>query len=291
MSHFMSGVLGLLYRFFGAKLLYPIAMNWFSYWIFQVFIVRGRKTIRFTTKYGFLMELSPYEYYMSGYFYLGESNPMETRVLRSVLHIGDTFLDVGAHIGWYSLNARQIVGPAGKVIAFEPNPSCASELNQNIILNSWKSIKIEKIAISDKNKKSDFWIGDDMAGSLIKTSAQELTRYCVNKISVHIKTLDSYYKEHRIEKIRLIKIDVEGAEEQVIKGSMKILKKFHPCLILEIYSNTLRVRRTRLKMIRSLMKIGYRLYIFTSTGVKRVSVNGLSDHIINVFMSTENIHI
>ena len=74
--------------------------------------------------------LSPYEYYMSGYFFLGESNPMETRVLRRVLRIGDIFLDVGAHIGWYSLSARQIVGPAGKVIAFEPNPSCVSELNK-----------------------------------------------------------------------------------------------------------------------------------------------------------------
>ena len=289
MSHVASGILGLLYRFFGPKLLYPLAMNQFAYWLFQIFIVRGRKTIRFTTKYGFLMELSPYEYYMSGYFFLGESNPMETRVLRRVLRIGDVFLDVGAHIGWYSLSARQIVGSAGKVIAFEPNPSCVSELKQNIILNSLHSIKIEKIAIADKNKKSDFWLGDDMAGSLIKASTQELTHYSVKKILVQIKTLDSYCKEHNIERIRLIKIDVEGAEEYVIKGSMMILKKYHPCLILEIYSNTSRLRRTRLKMIRSLMRIGYKLFVFTSGGIEQVTINNLSLHIINVFMSVENI--
>ncbi len=289
MSHVASGLLGILYRFFGPKLLYPLAMNQFAYWLFQIFIVRGRKTIRFTTKYGFFMELSPYEYYMSGYFFLGESNPMETRVLRRVLRIGDIFLDVGAHIGWYSLSARQIVGPAGKVIAFEPNPSCVSELKQNIILNSLHSIKIEKIAIADKNKKSDFWLGDDMAGSLIKESAQELTHYSVKKILVTVKTLDTYCREHKIENIRLLKIDVEGAEEKVIQGAMRMLRKYHPCLILEIYSDTLKSRRTRMKMLRSLMKIGYKLYVFTSGGIEQVTINNLSLHIINVFMSVENI--
>jgi FkbM family methyltransferase len=214
---------------------------------------------------------------------------METRVLRSVLRKGDIFLDIGAHIGWYSLNARQAVGQGGMVVAFEPNPSCVSVLKQNILLNSFQTIKIEKMAVSDINGKSNFWTGDDMAGSLLKQSAQEFTHYSVKKSAVKVITLDTYCREHKFKNIRLIKIDVEGAEEQVIKGSMKILKKYHPGLILEIYSNTQRSRRTRINMIRSLIKIGYKLYIFTSGGVKKVTIKELSEHVINVFMSIETV--
>lgn len=285
MSQLASGIIGFFYRFLGARLLYPLAMNRLVYGLFQIFIVRGRKTLRFTTKYGFKMELPPYEYYMSGYFFLRESNPMETRVLRSILKKGDTFLDVGSHIGWYSLNARQVVGLVGKVVAFEPNPSCVSTLKQNILLNLFQTIRIEKMAVSDTNGKSNFWTGDDMAGSLLKENTQELTHNSVKKILVRMITLDTYCKVHRIENIRLIKIDVEGAEGQVIKGSMKILKKFHPVLILEIYSNTLQSRKIRMKLIRSLLKIGYKLYVFTSGGVKRATISELSEHVINVFMS------
>ena len=62
---------------------------------------------------------------------MGETNPYETKVLRETLKSGDIFFDIGAHIGWYSLNAAQIVGEKGKVIAFEANPNCFADLGKN----------------------------------------------------------------------------------------------------------------------------------------------------------------
>ncbi len=89
---------------------------------------------------------------MDGLWYLNYSDaePGIEKVLRENLSEGDTFVDIGAYIGYYSIVARNIVGESGKVIAFEPNPESYRMLKKNIELNKYENCIPENIAITDK---------------------------------------------------------------------------------------------------------------------------------------------
>lgn len=125
------------YKTLGPKKAFVLAVSPIGKLIFKVF-AKQQKNIVVKTKYDFSMNINEYEYFWSGFFFLGETNPLETMLMRSILKKGDSFIDVGAHMGWYALNAASIVGNSGKVIAFEPNPSCIDGFKKNIDLNKYK---------------------------------------------------------------------------------------------------------------------------------------------------------
>lgn len=280
----------LIYFTFGPTISFKLAMSPLGKYIFRI-IIGGGSSIIFKTKYNFLINLHKYEYLMSGYFFMGETNPYETKVLRSTLKNGDVFIDIGAHIGWYSLNASQIVGEKGKVIAFEPNPVCMDNLKKNVQLNDFHNITLESDAISDKNSRLDFWIGDDMGGSIIQKNTMRLTmNQKIKKIKVPAQTLDNYCIKHRIKKVNLIKIDVEGAEGRVLQGIRLTLKKFSPDIIIEWCDVTLQAdNSSQDKLLRFFSARGYHPYSFTSKGLNPYLI-GRPQETINIYFSKKIFH-
>lgn len=278
----------LIYRTLGPQNAFRLAMSPFGLRLFR-FLTREKKDrIKFKTKYNFLIETSLYEYYMSGYLFLRETNPLETRVVRTLLNKGDVMIDVGAHIGWYTLNAAQKVGSKGHVFAFEPNPECLDYLKRNLKLNQYNNVILEPIALCNRNGRVNFWLGDDMGGSMIKENTQRLSRTPLKKIKAISSKLDSYCLHHKIKKTKLIKIDVEGAEMQVLKGAIKVLKQFSPALIIEVLESNLRVNKSSKKeLLKFLEKNGYQQYFFTTQGLKKVSYNDLKEKPINAFYTKD----
>lgn len=275
----------IIYLIFGPTISFKLAMSPLGKGMLQIMI--GKKTFITTkAKYNFLIHMNTYEYFMSGYFFMGETNPYETWVLRKMLRKDGVFFDIGAHIGWYSLNAAQIVGQKGKVVAFEPNPNCLLYLQKNKQLNKFGNITIEPIAITSNNTRLDFWIGDDMGGSLIRENTMRLTvDKNVKKIVVSAETLDDYCKKHSIKKIDLIKIDVEGAEMQVLRGAKVTLNNLSPDIIAESIDETLRADNSNRKELFSFLKsYGYFAYVFTSVGLKPYTLDQ-SQPTINVYFS------
>jgi FkbM family methyltransferase len=260
-----------VYSLLGPILSFKLAMSPLGKMLFRFVLGKGKegRQIVFTTKYNFLMNLDTYEYLMSGYFFMGETNPYETKMLRKKLKPEDTFIDVGTHIGWYSLNAAQVVGIKGKVVAFEPNPACIDVMEKNVKLNKLSNLVLEKIALSDKEGEFDFWIGDDMGGSFIKENTQRLTvDRKIKKVKVKAMTLDAYCKKHQVKNITLMKIDVEGAEMQVLKGAKNTLKKFEPDLIMEVVDDTLgKNQSSKNELLKFLSNLGYQSYAFTAAGL------------------------
>lgn len=158
------------------------------------------------------------------------SNQYEEETTNLLLKLNPkTFLDVGTHIGRFSI----ILAKKGSnVISIEPSKENLKQLNKNIKLNNLQEkIKVIPVGCSDKNGKSIFYFMPHNEGlSSLKEKEGSV------KETILVRKLDDVCKELKInsEKIKAIKIDVEGFELNVLKGSISILKKGHPLLIIEI---------------------------------------------------------
>ena len=131
-------------------------------------------------------------------------------------------VDVGAHIGTFTLLASKMVGGEGKVIAIEPEMHNFKQLRRNLELNKIKNAIPVNIALSDSNGKKDFFVTKGSGcHSFFPMSGEEI----IDKIQINVKTLDTLLQELNITKLDLIKIDAEGPELKILKGAEKTLKR------------------------------------------------------------------
>jgi FkbM family methyltransferase len=137
------------------------------------------------------------------------------------------FIDIGAHIGSHTIRMATI---ADYVYAFEPTPSAYNALLRNIRLNKCGNITAFQIAISDKNGKAPLYINELNAGenSLIPSAHKK-------RILVETRTFDRFLEEYNIaaKDIKLLKVDVEGTENQVFQGAKNFLANFNPIVLFE----------------------------------------------------------
>ena len=216
-----------------------------------------------------------------GFIYLGLINPNETALIGHILSEGDVFIDVGAYVdAWHSLVASKMVGGHGKVYIFEP--IFYRRLENNLKINKLHNVTLNKVAVSDKNGYS-FLYKNNEASSLI---SHQIKNH-LPKIKVKTTKLDTYVSQNKIKKIKLIKIDVEGAEMKVLKGSKKILnKKNSPDLLVEVVDNLLKdAGNNRVKTISFLKKLGYKVYTITGNGNLQAYKTKENQKINNLFFS------
>lgn len=151
--------------------------------------------------------------------------------LKRNLNSGDCFVDVGANIGLMTLVASQCVGNSGKVISYEAHPETVKILEFNLNLNSISNVEVCNYALGSTNCSSiiyDNWhINRGGASLIVKT--ENSAAY-----SVEIRRLDDS-RDSTIHP-KIIKIDVEGFELEVLKGAEETIKKFKPILIIELSS-------------------------------------------------------
>lgn len=158
----------------------------------------------------------------------GHWGPMEAKVIRSHLKEGDCFIDVGANIGWFTIMAAKAVGPTGKVIAFEPDPTNFAYLKHNIEANELDNVVAVQKALSDKPGTLRLNLHPTNLG--MHSVALEFEGK--SHIDVEAVRLDDYLKETGF-KPNLIKIDTEGAECLILAGMPETLRTAKLGLILE----------------------------------------------------------
>lgn len=150
----------------------------------------------------------------------GVFEPFMTKIIAGEIKEGDTVVDVGASIGYYTLMFARLVGEKGRVYAFEPAPEIFALLEKNVKANGYKNVILSNKAVSDKAGKAMLYLCDynNMAHTMSKTRA--------GAKSVEIETikLDDYFKDHG-GKIDLVKIDIEGAECAAVRGMEQTLRK------------------------------------------------------------------
>jgi FkbM family methyltransferase len=150
---------------------------------------------------------------------------------------GDTVVDIGAHAGHYTLISSKRVGANGKVIAIEADPSNFEILNRNIKLNGLTNIIPLNYAVYSKQTKLKLYLPDEESGfSIYNTIMVNRAKTGEKFIEVNANTLDYLLQQNGIRDANWIKIDVEGAELEVLKGAHNILSNSKDiALLIEVH--------------------------------------------------------
>jgi FkbM family methyltransferase len=144
-----------------------------------------------------------------------------TRWARAFLPRGGTFLDVGAHAGYFSLVASNRVGPEGHVYAIEPNPGTFAALQRHLSVNGVPNVHAVNCGLADAPGS----IALHMPPSMLDYNATVLPRSDWTRVDVPARTLDDCVREWGVDRIDLMKIDVEGAEPSVLAGGVESLAR------------------------------------------------------------------
>jgi FkbM family methyltransferase len=163
-------------------------------------------------------------------YYCGDLDPKISWLCKKLVNAGDIVCDIGANIGIVSLLLSRLVGNAGKVFAFEPNPTCYGALTAAIARNGITNLLPQPVALGSKSEERNLSIPPDNAGAA--TLRESAVDAAGKTTRVTVRTLDDFAKEHKIESIQFMKLDVEGFESEVFAGSSKVLESIRPNAIL-----------------------------------------------------------
>lgn len=153
-----------------------------------------------------------------------------TLFIRNYLNEGDTVWDVGANIGYFTLEFARSVGLGGKILSFEPHPEIFKVLQRNVIRNKYQNISLQNVACGEETSISKLYFSTENEGNhkiVDNSSSNDSVETKVVKLSTFLETYAP----------RLIKLDIEGAELLALKGlgadylknnSLDFVIEYHP---------------------------------------------------------------
>jgi FkbM family methyltransferase len=194
----------------------------------------------------------------------------ELRFVELFLHPGMIIFDLGAHHGVFTLLASLRVSDSGAVFAFEPSPRERARLERHLRLNRRTNVQVERSALGACQGQADLFVvegAEDYCNSLRPPIVASKTK----RITVPIQCLDDYVAKAGLPRIDFIKVDVEGAELDVLKGSSTLLsKRPRPVLMVEVYDiRTLPWGYYSREIIRLLRGLNFSWFRLDTTGNPR----------------------
>jgi len=147
--------------------------------------------------------------------------PEKTKAVQNFLRPGDSFVDVGGNKGDFALLAAKIVGPRGKVICVEPEPKNFGWITRSVQLNGYENIQLCNVALSDHDGEAALHLGAKSGFHTLLSGAPERDH---GFVKVKTRTLDGLLRDSKIQSVNILKIDVEGAELQVLRGAAETIR-------------------------------------------------------------------
>jgi FkbM family methyltransferase len=187
------------------------------------------------TRFGFSLEVKLPDTIQKVVLLTGRWEPFVTRFVLDTLRAGDTFVDVGANIGYYSLLASRLVAENGRVYSIEGSPSIFQRLRENLIRNNVTNTTPIHAIVSDKVGSKPFWLAAGPHGGC-STSVESVAshhpwlRASHMSLEAHVASspLTNLVPTESLLNARLIKVDVEGAEGEVLRPLVPLLSRFSP---------------------------------------------------------------
>ncbi|MCA9248608.1 MAG: FkbM family methyltransferase [Planctomycetales bacterium] len=188
----------------------------------------------------------------------GKWDPHTADTLRTLLSSGDTFVDVGANVGYFSLLASQLVGPTGRVFAFEPSLRALARLTDHLERNRIRNVLVAACGLADRRALLTLHRADD--GNIGKSSLGLDTSETCESETIQTVRLDDYIAEFEVVP-RVIKIDVEGAELLALRGMENTLRNGSPFVLCEVIETYLaRLDCSAAELFEFMRDLGYQCF-------------------------------
>jgi len=212
---------------------------------------------------GLSLHILPKDQLSRALFASGTYEPNTLFVLKKLLRRDDVFIDVGANVGVISLAAARWVGSQGRVYSFEPSEREHRSLRNNLELNHAINVTPIRAALSDHAGHATLRVATAGHGGL-NTLGESFVYDGVGVAAleqVELTTLDDFIRVERIERVSVVKLDVEGAEGAVLAGSSRLLREFRPALVLELFPRALAANKWTAADVEDLLHgAGYHLF-------------------------------
>jgi FkbM family methyltransferase len=169
---------------------------------------------------------------------LGYVEPEVQKVLAELLGPGDVFYDVGANIGYFTVIGARLVGPAGRVVAVEPQPEAVRRLQHNVAINGFDNVTVVEAAVDNEEGEGDLMVSHE--GILEWAALEHSPAPEVPSIRVRVTTLDRIRADQPAPK--LVKLDVEGAESRALVGMRELLRRDKPPIVCEVHASLQELR-------------------------------------------------
>jgi len=170
----------------------------------------------------------------------GDYAPFETELFKKCIRPGMIVVDGGAHVGFYTLLAARLVGPTGRVFAFEPDPYNVRCLKFNVQQNNCRNVTVIHKAITDKVGNAVLYQSSGTTGSSLGNRKEYRSVFkgiSVKEVAVESTTLDAELRDTPVD---VIKFNIEGAEPLALEGMVKIAEQNRPLrLFAEFYPSAL----------------------------------------------------
>lgn len=193
--------------------------------------------------------------------YVGTFEPGVIKLLRQLLKRGDTVLDVGANIGFHTLECWNAVGRDGRVISIEAMPQHASSVRENLSLNQFPTADVLNVAVGDRDGEISLGLPEGGNQGMYGINAgQPLATVALRRIDDLLPDLPS---------LALLKMDIEGAELMALKGAEATLRRHRPAIVIELNEKALqRCGASSKDVVSFLEDLGYRGQTITADGLR-----------------------
>lgn len=242
-----------------------------------------------TLRFGIRMRLDITEYLQTHLYVFGDYELPTIRFLRSVLKPGSVCLDVGAQMGYLTLAMATSANKQTIVHSFEPEEQNAQRFRENIALNGLTNVTLHQSAVSTVDGPLKLYLSNDRnAGthSTVYIESNVSTEY----VEIPSVRLDTFSEQNRLPSIDLIKIDVEGAEIDVINGALESLAHHKPIVIMELSDHLQQARgQTCAEFKQFMARYGYTPYFINENGTLRscpMDAAHVNDNIVFVHPSS-----
>jgi FkbM family methyltransferase len=215
-------------RFGTVRTIKRVLVDIYIHWIPFVVDLRGPRTIKVNGAY---LTMMPNDFGMSMRLKaLGNHEPLGAKLVASALQRGMICIDVGANIGFYAVLEGKIVGRGGKVIAVEPSPESYRYLVRNLSQNGI-NFDAYNVAISGVDGEVRFRVDRQRSNSSRVADESDLGE----TVGVQALTLDSLVSRLHLDRVDLIRMDVEGHEVEVSRGWQETVRRHKPMMFIEFH--------------------------------------------------------